>query len=81
MSAKKQKSIAVALDTNQLAWRSPMQRQLDGLFGELVAFNERIAELVKQGHQSHAMSVLKAQALSLARQIDEFRGLLVLPKR
>jgi hypothetical protein len=81
MSAKKQKSIAMALDPNQVAWRSPMQRQLDGLFGELAAFNERIAELVKQGHQSPAMSVLKAQALSLARQIDEFRGLLVLPKR
>jgi hypothetical protein len=37
--------------------------------------------LVKQGHQSLAVRVLKAQALSLARQIDELRGLLVMPKR
>jgi hypothetical protein len=36
--------------------------------------------LVRDGHQSHAMSVLKAQALSLASQIDELRGLLVVPK-
>jgi hypothetical protein len=81
MSAKKAKSITVALDPGQQAWRSPVQRQLDGLFGELAAFNERIADLVKQGHQSLAVRVLKAQALSLARQIDELRGLLVMPKR
>jgi hypothetical protein len=81
MSTKKAKSIAVALDPGQQAWRSPMQHQLDGLFGELAAFNERIAELVKQGHESLAVRVLKAQALSLARQIDELRGLLVMPKR
>jgi hypothetical protein len=81
MSAKKPKSIAVTFDPSQQAWRSPLQRQLDGLFGELAAFNERIAELVKQGHQSPAMSVLKAQALGLARQIDELRCFLVTPKR
>ena len=81
MSAKKQKAIAVAIDPIQQAWRSPVERQLDGLFGELAAFNERIAELVKQGHQSHAMSVLKAQAFSLAGQIDELRCLLVMPRR
>lgn len=77
MDAKKLK--AVAVDPNP-AWRSPVQRELDGLFGELAAFNERIAELVKQGHKSVAMDVLKAQALSLAAQIDELRSLLVVPK-
>jgi hypothetical protein len=77
MSAKKLKVSGV--DTNP-AWRSPVQRELDGLFGELAAFNERIAELVKQGHKSLAMDVLKAQALSLAAQIDELRSLLVVPK-
>jgi hypothetical protein len=81
MSAKKQKSLAVAVDPGHQAWRSPVQHQLNGLFGELAAFNERIAELVKQGHRSPAMSVLKAQALSLAGQIDELRGFLVVPKR
>jgi hypothetical protein len=74
------KRVAVATDPNP-AWRSPVQHELDGLFGELAAFNERIAELVSQGHKSHAMDVLKAQALSLAAQIDELRGLLVIPKR
>ena len=81
MNAKRPKSIAVALDPGQQAWRSPIQHQLDGLFGELAAFNERIADLVKQGHQSPAVSVLKAQALGLARQIDEFRCFLVTPRR
>jgi hypothetical protein len=78
MGVKKQSTLAV--DPNP-AWRSPVQQELDGLFGELAAFNERIAELVKQGHRSHAMNVLKTQALSLASQIDELRGLLAAPKR
>ena len=64
-----------------VAWRAPVQQELDGLFGELSAFNERIAELVKDGHQSHAISVLKAQALRLASQIDELRGILVVRKQ
>jgi hypothetical protein len=81
MGTKKQRSRAVASDPGHQAWRSPIQEQLDGLFEELAAFNERIAELAKQGHRSHAISVLKAQALSLAGQIDEFRCLLVVPKR
>ncbi len=81
MGAKKQKSLTVDLDPSLQAWRSPVQQQLDGLFGELAAFNERIAELVSQGHQSLATRVLKAQALSLAGQIDELRCLLVVPKR
>jgi hypothetical protein len=77
MGVKKQRTLA--LDPNP-AWRSPVQQELDGLFGELAAFNERIAELVKHGHRSHAMTVLKAQALSLASQIDELRGLLAAPR-
>ena len=80
MGPKKQRPLAAVLDPKQQAWRSPVQRQLEGLFGELEAFNERIAELAKQGHQSHAMDVLMAQALSLASQIDELRCLLVTPK-
>ena len=71
------KAIVVETDT---AWRSPVQQELDGLLGELAAFNERIAELVKLGHRSPAIAVLKAQALSLAAQIDELRGLLAVPK-
>ena len=50
------------------------------MFGELAAFNERIAELVDQGHRGHALSVLKAQALRLAAQIDELRSVLVVKK-
>jgi hypothetical protein len=81
MGAKKKKSPDVDLDPSQQAWRSPVQHQLDGLLSELAAFNDRLAELVKQGHQSHATSVLKAQALSLAGQIDELRCLLAVPRR
>jgi len=61
------------LDPKQQAWRFPVQQELEGLFGKLNAFNDRIAELAKDGHQSHAVNVLKAQALSLARHIDELR--------
>ena len=50
-------------------------------FGTRRVFNERIAELAKDGHRSHAINVLKAQALSLASQIDELRGILVLAKK
>jgi hypothetical protein len=78
MGVKKQ--ITLAVDPNP-AWRSPVQHELDGLFGELAAFNERIAELVKHGHRSHALTVLKGQALSLAGQIDELRAWLAAPKR
>jgi hypothetical protein len=78
MGVKKQSTLAV--DPNP-AWRSPVQHELDGLFGELAAFNERIAELVTRGHRSHAITVLNAQALGLASQIDELRGLLAAPKR
>jgi len=81
MGVKKQSPLAEALDPKQQAWRFPVQRELEGLFGTLSAFNDRIAELAKDGHQSHAVNVLKAQALSLARHIDELRCFLVVPKR
>jgi hypothetical protein len=81
MGVKKQRPLAVALDPKQQAWRFPVQQELEGLFGKLSAFNDRIAELAKDGHQSHAVNVLKAQALSLARHIDELRCFLVVPKR
>jgi hypothetical protein len=82
MRHKKKASLTGAVvDAQSRAWRTPVERELDGLFGELAAFNERIAELMKDGHQSHAIDVLNAQALSLAAQIDELRSLLVVPKR
>jgi hypothetical protein len=48
---------------------------------ELNAFNERIAELEDEGHRGHAMKVLKANAIDLARRIDELRSLLVEPTK
>jgi hypothetical protein len=81
MGTKNRKPLDVALDDPKLqAWRSPVQQELQGLFSELAAFNERIAELAKQGHRSLALNLLKVQALGLAGQIDEFRCLLVVPK-
>jgi hypothetical protein len=56
------------------ARRFPIQHQIQELQKELNAFNERIADL---GHRSHAMEVLKANAIDFARQIDELRCLLV----
>jgi hypothetical protein len=79
MGTRKQE--ALPSDPKGLAWRRPVQKELTGLFGELAAFNERIAELAKQGHQSYAMDVLKAQAISLAAQIDELRCILIVPKQ
>ena len=81
MGTKKDDSSSVETNPENLAWRAPVQQELDGLFDELRAFNERIAELAKDGHKSHAISVLKAQALGLASQIDELRGILVPPKQ
>lgn len=75
---RKSKAIVVETDT---AWRFPVQQELDWLFSELTAFNDRIAELAKLGHRSPAVAVLKAQALSLAAQIDELRCLLAKPRR
>ena len=81
MGTKKGNFPNIENDPKNVAWRTPVQQELDGLFDELKAFNERIAELAKDGHQSHAVSVLKAQAFSLARQIDELRGILVVPRQ
>ena len=80
MGVRKQRPLAVALDPKQEAWRLPVQRELEGLLDKLSAFNDRIAELTKDGHQSLAVNVLKAQALNLARHIDELRCFLVVPK-
>jgi hypothetical protein len=77
---KRGTDLAPLTDPKHHAWRLPVQKELEGLVSELAAFNERIAELEKQGHRSHATDVLKAQALSLAAQIDEFRCLLIVPK-
>jgi hypothetical protein len=54
----------------------PIQRAIQKLEKELVAFNERIAELESERHNSRAMKVLKENALDFARRIDELRGVL-----
>jgi hypothetical protein len=59
------------------ARRLPIQHEIQKLEDELNAFNERIEELENEGHRSHAMEVLKANALDFARRIDELRCLLV----
>jgi hypothetical protein len=58
------------------ARRFPIQGEIQKLEDELFAFNERIAELEEEGHQSHAMDVLKANALDFAQRIDELRCVL-----
>src|ERR1700674_2164186 len=55
----------------------PIQHDSQKSEDELNAFNERIEELENEGHRSHAMEVLKANALEFARQIDELRCVLV----
>lgn len=57
--------------------RFPVQNEIQKLEDELNAFNERIAELEDEGHRSHAMDVLKANAMDFACRIDELRSLLV----
>jgi hypothetical protein len=59
----------------------PIQREIQNLESELNAFNERIAELEGEGHQSHAMEVLKVNAMDFARRIDELRSLLIEPTK
>ena len=81
MGSKKRIVSSTVVESPDNNWHNPVQQELDSLFGELRAFNERIAELVNDGHRSHAINVLKAQALSLASQIDELRGILVLAKK
>jgi hypothetical protein len=63
------------------ARRFPIQHEIQKLEEELNAFNERIAELEDEGHWGHAMEVLKANAIDLARRIDELRSLLVEPTK
>jgi hypothetical protein len=55
----------------------PIQNEIQNLENDLDAFNERIIELENEGHRGHAMEVLKANAVDLARRIDELRSLLV----
>jgi chromosome segregation ATPase len=59
----------------------PVQSEIQNLENELNALNERIVELENEGHRGHAMEVLKAKAMDLARQIDELRSLLVEPNK
>jgi hypothetical protein len=61
--------------------RFPIQNEIRRLEDELIAFNDRIAELGDAGHRGHAMEVLKAHAIDFARQIDELRCLLVVPTK
>jgi hypothetical protein len=55
----------------------PIQRTIQKLEKELHAFNERIAELEDESHNSRAIKVLKENALDFARRIDELRSVLV----
>jgi hypothetical protein len=59
----------------------PIQREIQNLESELNAFNERIAELEGERHRSHAMEVLKVNAMDFARRIDELRTLLIEPTK
>jgi hypothetical protein len=59
----------------------PVQSEIQHLESDLDAFNERIVELEYEGHRGHAMDVLKANAMDLARRIDELRGLLAEPAK
>jgi hypothetical protein len=54
-----------------------VQSEIQHLENDLDAFNERIVELENEGHRGHAMEVLRANAIDLARKIDELRSLLV----
>jgi hypothetical protein len=59
------------------ARRFPIQRSIQQLSDDLDALNERIAELEHEGHRSHAVDVLKANAMDFASRIDELRSILV----
>jgi predicted nuclease with TOPRIM domain len=63
------------------AARFPVQHEIQQLQKELNDFNERIIELESEGHRGHAMEVLKAKTIDIARQIDELRCLLVRSQR
>jgi hypothetical protein len=67
-----------SLTTGKLPTRQfPVQREIQKLERDLNAFNERMAELEDAGDRSHAMEVLKANAINFARRIDELRCVLV----
>jgi hypothetical protein len=55
----------------------PIQREIRQLEDELNAFNDRLVELEAEGHRSHAIRVLKANAIDFARRIDELRCVLI----
>ena len=56
------------------ARRFPIQHEIQKL-------EEELNELEDEGHRGHAMKVLKANAIDLARRIDELRSLLVEPTK
>jgi hypothetical protein len=58
----------------------PIQNEIQRLEDDLHAFNERIVELENSGHRGHALEVLKANAIDMARKIDELRSLLAEPR-
>lgn len=58
----------------------PIQSEIQRLEDDLHAFNERIVELENSGHTGHALAVLKANAIDMARKIDELRSLLAEPR-
>jgi hypothetical protein len=58
----------------------PIQNAIQRLEDDLHAFNERIVELENSGHRGHALEVLKANAIDMARKIDELRSLLAEPR-
>jgi uncharacterized protein YydD (DUF2326 family) len=51
--------------------------EIEQLYCELAAFNNRIAELEKTHAERSTVETLKARAIMLARQIDETRCLLI----
>jgi len=58
----------------------PIHSEIQRLEDDLHAFNERIVELENSGHTGHAREVLKANAIDMARKIDELLSLLAEPR-
>jgi hypothetical protein len=61
----------------QRVWKPvrPLRKnaEIERVYLELAAFNERIQELEKQHPEAAKIEALRASALVLARQIDEIR--------